>query len=61
MLEVMECMTLTVDPRNGNFYVRWGVGVPDQYKQQMKASFGAMFQELPEEAVVTNSREKVAS
>jgi len=54
MLEVMECMTLTVNPRTGEFYVRWGVGVPEQYKAQMKASFGAMFKELPEDAVVTN-------
>jgi hypothetical protein len=54
MLEVMECMTLTVDPSDGTFYVRWGVGVPEQYKLQMKASFGAMFKELPEGAIVTN-------
>jgi len=47
-------MTLTVNPRTGEFYVRWGVGVPEQYKAQMKASFGAMFKELPEDAVVTN-------
>jgi len=53
-LKVMECMTLTVDPSNGDFYVRWGEGVPDQYKLQMKASFGAMFKELPSDAVITN-------
>jgi hypothetical protein len=53
-LKVMECMTLTVDPTNGAFYIRWGEGVPEQYKVQMKASFGAMFAELPSDAIVTN-------
>ena len=51
----MECMTLLVDPKDGTFYVRWGEGVPEQYKLQMKASFGAMFKELPEGAEVANA------
>jgi hypothetical protein len=49
-MDVWEVMTLSVDPATGNFYVSWGEGVPDQYKMQMKASFGAMFQELPPDA-----------
>lgn len=54
-MQVFEVMTLTVDPTDGTFYVKWGKGVPDQYKLQMKASFGAMFKELPEGAEVTNA------
>jgi len=54
MVEVVEVMTLCVDPTDGTFYVSWGTGVPEQYKQQMKASFGAMFQELPNSALIAN-------
>jgi len=54
MIEVVEVMTLSVDPTDGTFYVSWGNGVPDQYKAQMKASFGAMFKELPDSALVAN-------
>jgi len=54
MVEVLECMTLCVDPTNGKFYVRWGLGVPEQYKAQMKASFEAMFEELPNSALIAN-------
>jgi hypothetical protein len=54
MVEVVEVMTLCVDPTNGKFYVQWGVGVPEQYKAQMQASFGAMFDTLPDSALIAN-------
>lgn len=54
MLEVIAVMSLCVDPKDGTFYVRWGEGVPAEYKVQMHASFGAMFKELPNSALVVN-------
>jgi hypothetical protein len=57
MLEVIAVMTLCVDPTSGEFYVEWGQGVPDVYKVQMHASFGAMFKELPASALVANRQE----
>jgi hypothetical protein len=56
MLEVIAVMTLCVDPTDGKFYVQWGEGVPAEYKVQMHASFGAMFAELPNSALVANQK-----
>lgn len=55
-MELYEVMSLCVDSTNGTFYVKWGNGVPEQYKLQMKASFGAMFQELPPDAIIVNAK-----
>jgi hypothetical protein len=60
MVEVIEVMTLSVDPTDGEFYVSWGQGVPDAYKVQMHASFGAMFKELPASAIIANRQESAA-
>jgi len=54
MVEVIEVMTLCVDPTDGKFYVQWGAGVPEQYKAQMQAGFGAMFDTLPDSALIAN-------
>lgn len=43
---LVSLMTLYTNPENGNFYVSWSPDVPEVYKAQMRATFGAFVTEL---------------
>lgn len=45
--ELVELMTVYVDPRDSQFYITWSPTVPNDWKLQFKAGFGSMFKEMP--------------
>lgn len=45
---VVELMTVFVDPRDSQFYVKWSPTVPMDWKLQFKAGFGMMFKDMPD-------------
>lgn len=52
-MEVYKILTMYVDV-SGDMYIKWSEQAPDTFKMQMRASFGAMFKELPENTVIKN-------
>lgn len=53
IMEVYKILTMYVDV-SGDMYIKWSEQAPDTFKMQMRASFGAMFKELPENTVIKN-------
>ena len=46
--ELVQLMTVYVEPTSGQFYITWAPTVPNDWKLQFKAGFGSMFKEMPD-------------